>query len=183
MEFPTSEFWNYSNQIWSLPEVENNCLELQNQHDLNVNLLLYCCWLGDKQLRLDNEQIKTLISAAEPWETVIKPLRCSRNMMKQHLIAMPADLIDQTIKNISEMELNAERMEQMSLEKALNLVQLTTSDGESIIECSLHNLKCYVEYMGEQSAESIDSQLGQLLNNLYQDEEAVQIALMSCMAN
>ena len=183
MEFPTSEFWNYSSQMWSLPEVENTCLDLQNQHDLNVNLLLFCCWTGEQQSRLDEKQIKTLIEAAEPWETVIKPLRSSRNVMKQQLIAMPAELIDQTLKNITEMELNAERMQQMSLEKSISPEEFSDCDSESVIECSLVNLKCYIDQLNLQSAEGIDAQLGQLLNHLYQDEEAVQMAMMSCMAN
>lgn len=183
MEFPTSEFWNYSSQMWSLPEVESICLELQNQHDLNVNLLLFCCWIGEQQLRLDENQVKTLVEAAEPWETVIKPLRSSRDVMKQQLLAMPAELIDQTVKNITEMELNAEHMQQISLEKAISLEQFSSCESESGIECSLCNLKCYIDQANLQSAEGIDAQLGQLLNHLYQDEEAVQLAMMSCMAN
>jgi len=96
MNFPNSEFWNYSTQIWTLPDVESLCLELQNNYDINVNLILYCCWVGDKNLNLNDDDLQILLDTIQPWQTMIKPLRDSRKMMQQHLIAMPANMVNQT---------------------------------------------------------------------------------------
>ncbi len=181
MEFPTSEFWNYSSQVWALPGVEGACLKLQNEHELNVNLVLYCCWIGDQQLCLNDADVDTLLDAAASWETVIKPLRESRRMMKQNLIAMPPEVADQTLKNISEMELNAEHMEQLSLEKALPIRELVSSDDPAV-QCSLNNLSTYLKTLNLSDNGEVNSQLSQLLGHLCGDEEAVQLAMMSAMA-
>jgi len=180
MDFPTSELWNYSTQIWTLPEVEAICLDLQDNYDINVNMLLYCCWIGDKNLSLNDDDLQALLDTIQPWQTIIKPLRDSRKMMKQQLIALPANMIDQTVSNISEMELNAEHMTQLALEKALRPEKITPCDGLSGIECSLNNIKTYISSLDNTTSTSeIMPQISQLLTAIFQDEEAVQMAMMS----
>lgn len=183
MEFPKSDLWNYSTQLWTLPGIESICLELQSSHAADVNLLLYCCWAGEQQRKLTDINIRSLLKAADSWQTIIKPLRESRKLMQQNLIAMPPDLVDQTLHNIVEMELNAEHMEQLALDKALALEALTACE-ESVIECSLINLKTYMQTL-EQASGNADSTpaISQLLSSIHQDEEAVQMALMTAMAS
>ena len=180
MDFPKSEFWNYSTQIWTLPQVEAICLDLQNDYDANVNMLLYCCWLGDKNLSFNDDDLQTLLDTIQPWQIMIKPLRDSRKMMKQHIIAMPADMTEQTIANISEMELNAEHMSQLALEKALKLENFSPCANLNNIECSLCNIKTYTNSLDSlASVDDIMPQISQLLVAVFQDEEAVQMAMMS----
>ena len=183
MDYPNSEFWNYSTQIWTLPGLEAICLELQNKHDTNVNILLYCCWLGDKRLCLNDDDLQMLLDTTKPWQTIIQPLRDSRKMMKQSLLAMPSKMIDQTLNNINEMELNAEHMEQLALEKILNLSHVSPCSSQSDVECSLINLVAYLSSLENiSSTEDIMPQLSELLIAIYQDEEAVQLALMTSAA-
>ena len=180
MDFPKSEFWNYSTQIWALSQVESICLDLQNNYDANVNMLLYCCWLGDKNLSFNDDDLQTLLDTIQPWQIMIKPLRDSRKMMKQHIIAMPADMIEQTIENISEMELNAEHMSQLALEKALKLEDFSPCANLNNIECSLCNIKTYTNSLDSiASVDDIMPQISQLLVAVFQNEEAVQMAMMS----
>jgi len=180
MDFPNSELWNYSTQIWTLPEVKVICLALQNNYDANVNILLYCCWVGDKNLSLNDDDIQSLLDSIQPWQTIIKPLRDSRKMMQQHLIAMPANMVDQTVANMSEMELNAEHMSQLAIEKTLKPEMISHCSDQSNIECSLSNIKTYLNSLdGIASADEIMPQISQLLTAVFQDEEAVQMAMMS----
>ena len=180
MDFPTSELWNYSTQIWTLPDVEAICLDLQDNYAANANMLLYCCWVGDKSLSLNDDDLQILLDTIQPWHTIIKPLRDSRKMMKQQLIALPANMIDQTVSNISEMELNAEHMAQLALEKALRPDKIAPCDSLSAIECSLNNIKAYINSLDSiSSTDEIMPQISQLLTAIFQDEEAVQMAMMS----
>ena len=180
MDFPNSELWTYTTQIWALPEVETICLDLQNSYDANVNMLLYCCWVGDKSLNLNDDDLQTLLDTVQPWQTIIKPLRDSRKMMQQQLIAMPADMVDQTVTNMSEMELNAEHMTLLALEKALRPEKISPCESLSNIECSLNNIKVYINSLDSiSSVNEILPQISQLLTAIFQDEEAVQMAMMS----
>lgn len=180
MDFPTSELWNYSTQIWTLPDVETICLDLQDNYDANVNMLLYCCWIGDKNLSLNDDDLQALLDTVQPWQTIIKPLRDSRKMMKQQLIALPSSMIDQTVSNITEMELNAEHMTQLALEKVLRPEQISPCVDQNGIECSLSNIKTYINSLDNISSDDkIMPQISQLLTAIFQDEEAVQMAMMS----
>lgn len=180
MIFPDSQFWNYSTQIYQLAEVESSCLHLQNCFEADVNILLYCCWLAEQGIELDAQDIQRLIAATQPWQTsMIKPLREARKMMKQHIIAMPSEMLEQTIANISEMELNAEHMAQLSLEKVIHLKTRPKNSEKSPVEISAHNLALYSQALESIPADSnIMSELGVLLDAVFQDNEATQSALM-----
>ncbi len=180
MNFPNSELWNYSTQIWTLPEVEGICLNLQNTYNANVNMLLYCCWMGDKNLSLNDDDLQALLDTVQPWQTIITPLRDSRKMMQQHLIAMPANVVNQTIANMNEMELNAEHMTQLALEKVLKPEKISPCKDLNNIECSLSNIKSYINTLDSiESTNEIMPQISLLLTAIFQDEEAVQVAMMS----
>ena len=175
MEFPNSDFWNYSSQLWTLPGVEKICLDLQNQKQANVNILLFCCWLGDQKRSLDSGHINVLLDSIESWQTIIIPLRESRQLMQESMIAMPAPMADQTLSNISEMEINAEHMAQLSLERALVIHNLKSCDASSDLACSMANLNVYCRSL---EADDWQAPVNDLLNAIYQDEEAMQLALM-----
>ncbi len=185
MIFPNSEFWNYSTQIYQSPEVESSCLLLQSRFDADVNILLYCCWLAELRIELDARDIKPLIATTRPWQTsMLKPLREARRMMKKDIIALPAELLEQTIHNISEMELNAEHLAQLALEKAINLQSKTRITDKNLIDIAAHNLALYSQQLETIPADSdIMSDLGVLLDAIFQDTEATQSALMQITAN
>ncbi len=182
MDFPNSEFWNYSTQIWTLPDVEAICLDLQNNFDADINMLLYCCWVGDKSLSLSDDDLQILLDTIQPWQTIIKPLRESRKMMQQQAIAMPANMKDQTITNMSEMELNAEHMTQLALEKVIKLKDIkpcASSNENTGVGCSLGNIKSYLNTLDTDTPENeIMPKISLLLSAIFQNEEAVQIAMM-----
>ena len=181
MKFPKSELWDYSTQTYRLPGVEKACLKLQDSVGADVNVILYCCWLGDKRQLLKDQDLITLARSPSPWQNaILKPLRNARRMMKQHIIAMPAELLDQTISNMTEMEINAERMEQQSLEKAIDLTQRPIQQDRTPVDISAANLALYFQQLeGVTSLNDVSADLTGLLDAIYQDAEAIQIALMS----
>lgn len=185
MIFPDSQLWNYSTQIYQLAGVESSCLNLQNTFDTDVNILLYCCWLAEQGIELGTQDIPQLIAATQPWQTsMIQPLREARKMMKQHIIALPSELLKQTITNLSEMELNAEHMAQLSLEKAIHLNDKQKNKDKNSVEIAAHNLALYCQQLESVPDNSdIMSPLGDLLDAIYQDTEAAQSALMLAAAN
>ena len=180
MDLQKSEFWNYSSQIWTLPNSRTACLELQNSYEADINILLYCCWIGNKKLKINDDDLQVLLDTIQPWQIMIKPLRDARKMMQQQTIAMPVSLQDQTIKHITEMELNAEHMSQIALERAIKISEIAACNSTSEVECSLENLKIYLNSLENiNDVDELTPQIGQLLTSIFQDEESVQTALMS----
>jgi len=181
MNFPDSELWTFSEQTYALPDVEDSCLKLQNDFDADINIILYCIWVAEKSVLLSQDDIQLLIKTTEPWQkTILRPLRDARKMMKQHIIAMPSDMLDQTVNNLGEMELNAEHMSQLALEKIINFNKIPDKAELSTIECTSSNLSEYFQQLESIAATSdLTSELSTLLNAVFQDPEAIQTALMS----
>ena len=97
--------------------------------------------------------------------------------MKQHIIAMPSELLDQTVSNLSEMELNAEHMSQLALEKIMDLNEVV--DKEPAVACATLNTSIYLQQLESiSSINDVTEQLNKLLNAVYQNAEAVQVSLM-----
>ena len=81
--WPRELFWDYSVALYGRPGVEAACLELQQRHRIDVNLVLLCLWLGERGTALDGEALARLCHAADRWQLeVVRPLRNLRRRLK-----------------------------------------------------------------------------------------------------
>lgn len=144
MQFPNSDFWDFSNDFYAHKEIESTCLTLQDKYDLNVNLILFSCWLTiNKNSILDKQQWLQLYSATLPWEEIIKPLRQSRRMINHSSIAWPSDFKAETGKTVSTIEINTEHMQQLSIEQTWLQMTLQSSQANAK-EIITENIKTYL---------------------------------------
>jgi uncharacterized protein (TIGR02444 family) len=112
-------FWDYSLRVYGLAGVANACLSLQDRFGLDINLLLYCCWLGANDRVLDPATLGRADEFARPWaDNVVKPLRAARRWMKHRASPSPISSEDyaQLRGAIKALELSAERLQQQVLE-------------------------------------------------------------------
>ncbi|GDY24957.1 hypothetical protein AHAT_08470 [Agarivorans sp. Toyoura001] len=75
-------FWHYSEKVYSRPEVKQHCLWLQNQHQRNVNLLL---WLSFCQQQHWTVNLELLLIQIRSSEQKLSDFRKHRQAMKPHL--------------------------------------------------------------------------------------------------
>lgn len=180
MNFPDSDFWNYSVQIYQIPEVEQACLSLQNGIQADVNLLLYCCWAGDNKVMLSSENILQLVAAAHPWQSVIQPLRDSRCLLKNEVTILDNGIAEETRNNLKEMELNAEHMAQLAIEKALDLSSMAQDNEQPTSHYAGCNTALYLLQLDSVSSlNDVSESLEHLLGAIYQDPESIQSTLMA----
>ncbi|MAU40645.1 MAG: TIGR02444 family protein [Kordiimonas sp.] len=76
-------FWDYSLRLYSQPSVAQSCLELQQEHNADVNIILFLLWLGEeRRLRVDPETVKYCLNqTAAIRQQVITPLRTARKFL------------------------------------------------------------------------------------------------------
>jgi uncharacterized protein (TIGR02444 family) len=79
------EFWNFSLAFYGRPGVSPACLELQDRHGRDVNLVLYACWVGlSGRGRLSREDLALAAAMNDPWrQAVIDKLRAARRAIKE----------------------------------------------------------------------------------------------------
>jgi uncharacterized protein (TIGR02444 family) len=110
-----ADFWRFSQAFYALPGVASACLILQDRHGLDVNLALYCCWLGlSGRGRIDAARLSAADAAIASWRRdVIEVLRTARRALKAAAaVDAEANAVRERVKA---MELKAERVCQMRL--------------------------------------------------------------------
>ena len=112
-------FWDYSLALYARDGVAEACLGLQERRDLDVNLLLFCCWAGSRGRGLAAEELARLVALVGPWrEGAIRPLRRLRRWLKEQDVA-PAAATKRLRERVKADELEAEAIEQALLTRAL----------------------------------------------------------------
>jgi uncharacterized protein (TIGR02444 family) len=78
------EFWQFANDLYRRAGVEDACLWLQDNADLDVAMLLMCCWLGSRNTQIAPGALATLVAQSQPWQReLIQPLRRARRWWRQ----------------------------------------------------------------------------------------------------
>lgn len=86
------EFWRFSQALYACGGVAERCLRLQDRDGWDVNLALFCLWVGLTRGALAAERLDEASALAEAWgEVAIVPLRHVRRALKTGLDSPGAD--------------------------------------------------------------------------------------------
>lgn len=125
-------FWQYSLSLYRRPEIQECCLAAQDQYGMDVNLLLFCCWLAEQKRILELSCLK-LNSELQKWQGVILPT------LRQARRAIGAIAKDTLYEDAKTLELKAEHRVQMLLWQTHQEHPLFDDDHHSAID----NLSLY----------------------------------------
>lgn len=79
-------FWRFSLMVYQHDEVKHACLELQTTYEINVNLLLLCCWLAYAVEPVSPDALEKAAACVENWhKEVTESLRNTRAWIKSHV--------------------------------------------------------------------------------------------------
>ena len=149
-------FWDYSLAHYAREGVSAACLALQDEHDLDVNVLLYAAWLASMGQNLEAEHLSGLEACISSWrEQVVRPLRALRRQWRD---LEPAQALRQQLKAL---ELQAERDQQDQM-----LAYYRTAPALPAVGANLeHNLNMVAECCGgnEQGRKARSTRLAALL--------------------
>jgi uncharacterized protein (TIGR02444 family) len=153
----SSSFWDFSLAVYSADAVQDECLNLQDQFSLDVNLILLCAFLGAIHgVALTADDIAAAHQAVEHWqEKIVRPLRAARRTLKiaELTAAEDAAAATQLRTQIKVAELEAERIEQMMLERWAESRFATRPRGNAgdVIPANLRSLFAAYGIEGERS--------------------------------
>jgi uncharacterized protein (TIGR02444 family) len=107
-----NEFWRFSLAVYKPPDVAAECLALQEAVGLDVNLLLFCAWLGTRVIVLSRSDIEAASRVVALWHnSVVRPLRGVR----RHIKTQYGDALESLRSRVKDDELQAEQIEQAML--------------------------------------------------------------------
>jgi uncharacterized protein (TIGR02444 family) len=121
LEWPASAFWDFSLRLYVHPGVEAACLTLQDEHGLDVNLVLLAGWATHTGRRLGRPLARSLRDLSDGYQAgVMQPLREARRGLKAYGLADTlGGLAHDRRRALFGLELDLERLEQLRLEELL----------------------------------------------------------------
>ena len=110
-------FWDFSLQFYGQKGVSDLLLWFQDECQVDVNLMLYCCWVGLSQTPvLTARDMTVLRQLVDRWQLeIIQPLRSLRKRLKTEVYSTLAVEVAGLRVSIQQAELEAERLQQNML--------------------------------------------------------------------
>ena len=117
-DFLPHPFWNFSLEIYAGEGVAAACLDLQARRGCDVNILLFCCWLGASgRPTLTADRLRAILKVSDVWQAeIVQPLRQVRRLLKDKpWIETLPETVEAARRRVAEAELAAEHAEQLKL--------------------------------------------------------------------
>ncbi len=178
-------FWDFSVRTYRTPGVAEACLSLQNHQGADVNMLLYCCWVGAAVGPFEDELFSRASEYSARWaENVVIPLREARTWMKHTGCAAeptPTEDCMQLREEVKSVEFAAEKMQQKVLESLLSIENSRTAAPDQLIGDVAANLKRYLDSMEIQRSADVRRSIAQIVRAAFPgaDELTISKALES----
>ncbi|MEL6363809.1 MAG: TIGR02444 family protein [Pseudomonadota bacterium] len=146
----TEGFWDWSNRVYRLSGVADRLINLQDANKFDVNLVLWCVWLGLHVGAVKPKAVRKAVAAAEDWDAhVVKPLRAARKALKS--APGEAEGADALRKKVKDAELEAERIEQSLLEG----LAPSEADEPASNAAARSNLLAYRDALGSSAPDEV----------------------------
>lgn len=112
--FGEHPFWSFSLDVYGRDGVAPAAIALQDRHGIDVNMLLFCLWVGASGRRLAAGDLARVAAAAEDWNReVVRPIRAARRRMKSPPGELERDAVESLRRQVLSAEIATERAEQM----------------------------------------------------------------------
>ena len=171
-------FWQFSINVYAQDGVPEACIRLQEEHGIDVNVLLFCCWsaaIGNGALT--REELAAARNAVMSWNReIVQGLRAVRNFLKDGYDGI--DIVDSEAlrQRVLGIEINAEHKEQIRLAAAVPLSEnLMRPDPKKLIDC-VDTISCYFGLVRTKNNESGHAALILLLTQVFPEVSSEEIA-------
>ncbi|WP_281018467.1 MULTISPECIES: TIGR02444 family protein [unclassified Minwuia] len=170
--FPPNDLWDYATRVYARGAAKQACLALQDRHGLDVNVMLFCCWVASsgRGTFRDGELDQALRAVADWRGNAINALHGLKLYLKGDTAPAPRPLSDDLRRVIVESELHAEHVEVLMLHASMTRAGTGTFDRLRQIEDSLSNLFAYLARVGIQADDSDLAALIEILIAAFPDE-------------
>ncbi|MEM9101064.1 MAG: TIGR02444 family protein [Pseudomonadota bacterium] len=166
-QFVEHPFWKFSLRVYAHKIIEQQCLFLQNEYGLNVNVLLFSAWQAIENKRLlASRDYQFIQETTEQWNKKVQTLRTLRHKLKNFsdsAVEAQAD-INEKLKNI---ELAAEYIEQTMLASLSFTSQPTSLTTPFLVEQNLYHYSMHLKLEDATWASTFNETLHEVLNLKY----------------
>ena len=143
----SERFWNFSVRTYRTEGVPAACLALQDERGADVNVLLFCMWVGATRGELGDGVYGEALRYSEEWcSNVVAPLRRARTWMKRqgcHSRPTPTDECMALREKVKGVEFAAEKMQEETLESLVADIAAVELPLPRQVDAMCSNLRRY----------------------------------------
>jgi len=151
MTMPES-FWNFAIRTYGSEGIPEACLALQDERGADVNVLLFCCWMGATRGEFETKTLDKVLEFSHVWaDRVVRPLRGVRNWMKNEGCPDPDIPVEGCMnlrERIKKVELEAEQMQEIIMESLVETIPEVSLSVAAQTRSATLNLRRYCEAEG-----------------------------------
>ena len=185
MKFADNPCWDFALIVYRRDGVGDACLALQDAHGIDVNVLLFCCWLGESgRGALTASDMARALALVDPWhQAVVRKLRAVRNRIKGGLGDIDLEFSDPLRGQIMASELDAEHVEHMTLWAAFERqIADPMPPAETRAKDAAGNVALYFDALGIEPAAAETAQMTTILGASFPDLDDGQVAALIAAA-
>lgn len=143
-----SPFWTFSLSVYGRKGVPPACLTLQDQSGVDVNVLLFCLYLGSRGRALSQADVAAIRETVEHWRhDIVVAIRQARRSLKEPPAPFQGPAVDALRKAVKAAELEAERIQQETLFVSFD-AQTTGADAHDASAACTQNVEAYRLLLG-----------------------------------
>jgi len=156
--------WDFSISLYGREPVRKICLALQESFAADVNLILYCLWLGATgRGQIDGDTFAHLSEAVSVWQKeVVVPLRAARVRLRKPPRSVSPNAAGALRDQIKEIEFAAERIELDVLADSL-VRSPVAHDPERCQRDMTSSLTTYLDFIGAPASEDTADAIAKLV--------------------
>jgi uncharacterized protein (TIGR02444 family) len=175
-QLSSSRFWAFSLKVYGDKDVAASCIDLQDRHGLDVNMLLFALFAAAHGRSLSPADMLALESAVKPWRTnVVRPLRSVRRWLKER---SHGDDAAATLRHaVLEREIESEAYQQALIERTVPI-----GDGRPDARAAAENLVRYAQCASMAVDDRLLAGLATLLARTFDLSEPAATAAISGIA-
>ena len=129
-----SVLWDFSLRFYALPGVDAVCIDLQDRHGVDVNVLLFLLFLAEAGRAVSAEDVARIDSEVRTWrDGIVAPLRTARRNLRIPTGSVDPDAAEALRTNVKRIELEAERLQQETLERSFPSAATGTAAASSTV--------------------------------------------------
>ncbi len=142
---PRNEFWDFSLAFYGDSAVQEACLDIQDNHGADVNLMLFCLYQASVGHCLADDTVRHLDAQVAAWRgEVVQPLRAIRRHLKPLPFPLSEDAQTDVRNDIKRLELRAEMHQQLHLDA----LDVGVAAWKPLGEAARINLGVYAGFIG-----------------------------------
>lgn len=143
-----SPFWTFSLSVYGRKGVPPACLTLQDLSGVDVNVLLFCLFLGSRGRSVSRADVEAIRDVVEPWRRdIVVAIRMARRALKDPPAPFEGPAVDQLRKNVKAAELEAERIQQEMLYVSFDATSYGSPASDVASACA-GNVEAYRQALG-----------------------------------